>query len=317
MNIVFLDEDTVSLGGDIDLGGLKALGDYRACALTPADDPLPCGGDAEVLITNKVKLTRERLESLPRLGLVCLAATGYDNVDVEAAKDLGIRVTNAADYARASVVQHVFAMILAFAQRIHDYSREVQAGEWQKSKTFDLLKYHTFELDGKVIGIIGFGSIGRRVANVAESFGMKVVVNDTADVSASGYRNLSIDELLAESDVVSVNCPLTDKTRNLIHMTVLKKMKRTAILINTARGGIVNEQDLADALNEGLIAGAGVDTLSQEPPRGGNPLLGKVKNLVVTPHTAWTTREARQRLMDIVAEKIRMYKAGNLREFVV
>jgi glycerate dehydrogenase len=317
MNIVFLDEDTVSLGGDIDLGGLRALGDYRACSLTPADDPLPFCGDAEIVVTNKVKLTRERLEKLPRLKLVCLAATGYDNVDVEAAGELGVRVTNAAGYAKASVVQHVFAMILAFAQRVHDYSRSVEAGEWRRSKTFDLLKYHTCELEGKVLGVIGFGSIGRGVAKVAGAFGMEVVVNDTADVPSAGYRNLSLGELLERSDVVSVNCPLTDKTKNLIGVSELRRMKRTAVLINTARGGIVNEQALADALNEGLIAGAGVDTLTAEPPREGNPLLGKVKNLIVTPHVAWTTREARQRLMDIVADKIRLFKAGKLRDVVV
>jgi glycerate dehydrogenase len=317
MNIVFLDEPTVILGDDIDLSGVKALGDYRAYALTPADDPLPYCGDAEVVIVNKVNLTRERLERLPKLRIVCLAATGYDNVDVEAAKEFGIRVTNAADYAKMAVIQHVFAMILAFAQRVHEYSRDVQEGEWQRSKTFDLLKHHTFELDGKVLGIIGFGSIGRGIAKVAEAFGMKVIVNDVVDVSASGYGNRSIDEVLTQSDVVSINCPLTDRTKNLIDMAALMKMKRTAILINTARGGIVNEQDLADALTEGLLAGAGVDTLSQEPPREGNPLLGQVKNLIITPHTAWTTREARQRLMDTVAEKIRLYRAGNLREFVV
>jgi glycerate dehydrogenase len=314
---VFLDEDTVSLGGDIDLSGLKALGGYRACALSPEDDPVPCCGGAEVVITNKVRLTRENLERLPSLRLVCLAATGYDNVDVEAAKSLGIRVANAAGYARASVVQHVFAIILSFAQRVDDYSRAVKAGEWRRSRTFDLLKYHTFELDGKVLGIIGFGSIGRGVARVAEAFGMNVVVNDRADRSAAGYRSIPIDELLEKSDVVSVNCPLTDETKNLINGAVLRKMKRTAILINTARGGIVNERDLADALNEGIIAGAGVDTLTREPPRDGNPLLGNVKNLIVTPHTAWTARETRQRLMDMVAEKIRLHQSGNLREFVV
>jgi glycerate dehydrogenase len=317
MNIVFLDEDTVVLEGDIDLGGVKALGDYRAYELAPIDDPLPFCGDAEVVIVNKVRMTRERLQGLPKLKIICQAATGYDNVDIKAAKDLGIRVTNVADYARTAVIQHVFAMILAFAQRIHDYSRDVQAGEWQKSKTFDLLKYHTFELTGKVLGIVGFGSIGRGIAKIAEAFGMEVVVYDVVDVSATGYRNHTIEEVLLRSDVVSVMCPLTDKTRNLINMDALKKMKRTAILVNTARGGIVNEQDLADALNRGIIAGAGVDTLSKEPPSGGNPLLGKVRNLILTPHSAWSTREARQRLMDIVVAKIKQYKTGDFQGFIV
>jgi glycerate dehydrogenase len=317
MNIVFLDEDTVVLKGDVDLSGLRGLGEYAAYELAPGDDPLPFCGDAEVIIVNKVRLTRERMEKLPNLKLICEAATGYDNIDIGAARELGIRVSNVAGYAKTAVVQHVFAMILSFTTKIFEYNRDVRAGEWQKSKTFDLLKYHTFELSGLILGIIGFGSIGRGIAGVGEAFGMEVMVHDVVDIESTGYTNFGLDEVLTRADVVSIMCPLTDQTRNLINAKALKRMKPSAILINTARGGIVNEQDLADALNQGVIAGAGVDTLSKEPPKDGNPLLGEVKNLLLTPHSAWSTRNARQRLMDIVKEKIERYRVGDFEGFIV
>ena len=299
MKIVFLDEDTVVLNGDVDLSRVKSLGTY------------------EVVIVNKVRMTRERIEKLPKLKLICEAATGYDNVDIEAAKEHGIHVTNVAGYAKTAVVQHVFAMILSFATKIYSYYQDVLAGEWQKSKVFDLLTYETFELVGKTLGIIGFGSIGQGIARIAESFGMKVMAHDVVDISSTGYKNHDLDTVFKESDILSVMCPLTDQTRNLIDAEALRKMKTTAILINTARGGIVNEQDLADALNSGIIAGAGVDTLSREPPKNGNPLLGDVKNLIMTPHSAWSTRDTRQRLMDMVVKKIEQYRKGNFKGFIV
>jgi glycerate dehydrogenase len=316
MKIVFLDEDTVVLNGDVDMSGVQSLGEYAAYELGPDDDPLPLCDDAEIIIVNKVKLTRKRIEILPKLKLICEAATGYDNIDIEAARERGIHVANVAGYAKTAVVQHVFAMILSFATRIHSYHRDVLAGEWQKSKTFDLLKYRTFELVGRTLGIIGFGSIGQGIAKVAEAFGMKVMVHDVVDIGSTGYDNHRLEEVLNQSDVVSVMCPLTEQTRNLIDAQALRKMKPSAILINTARGGIVNEQDLADALNSGVLAAAGVDTLSKEPPRDGNPLLGKVKNLIITPHSAWSTRDARQRLMDIVVKKIEQYRAGDFEGFI-
>jgi glycerate dehydrogenase len=317
MKIVFLDEDTVVLNDDVDLSRVQSLGEYEAYELAPNDDPLPYCDDAEVIIVNKVRMTRERIDKLPRLKLICVAATGYDNIDLEAARACGIHVANAAGYAKTAVVQHVFAMILSFATRIHSYHRDVLDGEWQKSKTFDLLTYSTFELVGRTLGIIGFGSIGQGIAEIAEAFGMNVMVHDVVDISSTGYENHRIDEVLRQSDVVSVMCPLTEQTRNLIDARALRKMKPSAILINTARGGIVHEQDLAEALNSGVIAAAGVDTLSKEPPRDGNPLLGKVKNLIITPHSAWSTRDARQRLMDIVVQKIEQYRAGDFEGFIV
>ena len=317
MNIVFLDSDTVILNNDIDFSQLKALGDYKDYELSPNDDPVPYCKDAEVIIVNKVKMTRKRIEQLPNLKLICEAATGYDNINIKAAKDNDIHVANVSGYAKTAVVQHVFAMILSFATKIYSYYNDVRKGEWQKSKTFDLLKYYTFELAGKTLGIIGFGSIGKGIAKIAEAFSMKVMVNDVVDISGTDYKNYTLDEVLKQADIVSIMCPFTEQTKNLINAEALRKMKKTAILINTARGGIVNEYDLVKALNSGEIAGAAVDTLSKEPPTDGNPLLGEVKNLIVTPHSAWSTRETRQKLIDKVVEKIRNYIDGNFDGFIV
>ena len=317
MKIVFLDEQTISLNGDIDLKGVKTLGDYEGFALLPSDNPLRCCANADVVITNKVRMKRSTLEQLPKISLICVAATGYDNIDVEAAGELGIHVANVSGYATKTVVQHVFAMVLMFSNRILSYIRDVQSGEWQKSEMFGLLRYNTFELSGKVFGVIGCGSIGREVARVAEGFGMKVLMHDIADISDTGYENTGIDEVLACSDIISLHCPLTEESRNLINRETIGMMKRSAILINTARGGIVNEQDLAYALNEGTLAGAGVDTLSVEPPVKGNPLLGDVKNLIVTPHSAWSARDARQRLIDMIADIIRRFNSGEYSGLIV
>jgi glycerate dehydrogenase len=317
VKIVFLDENTVTLEGDIDLSGLRALGEYRRFSILPDDDPVPPSGGADVMIVNKVKVTRRAMRELSGLRLICLAATGYDNVDIEAAREMGIRVANVAGYARHSVAQHVFAMILNFATRVHDYHRDVQRGEWQKSKTFVLLKYPAFELAGKTIGIVGFGAIGSQVARIAEAFGMHVLIHDPADIPDSRYENVDLEVLLANADVVSLNCPLTEGTKNLINESSLKMMKSNAFLVNTARGGIVDEPALARALAAGEIAGAGVDTISAEPPGEHSPLLAGVPNLIVTPHTAWSTRDARQRLVDAIVENIRKFSRGDFEGFVV
>jgi len=317
MKIVFLDEDTVSLNGDVDLSRVQALGEYKGFTLSPTDDPVPFCSNADVVIVNKARMNRSNMEQLPNIRLICEAATGYDNIDLKAARERGIHVSNIAGYATKTVVQHVFAMVLLLSNRILSYQKDVQQGEWQKSKMFGLLKYPTFELDGKIFGIIGFGAIGREAARIAEAFGMKVMVHDTVDLSDTGYKNHSIYEILSASDVISLHCPLTEHTRNLIDGESIDNMKRTAILINTARGGIVHEGDLAEALNSGRIAGAGVDTLSVEPPVDENPLLGEVRNLIITPHSAWSARDARQRLMDMVAERIERFENGDLGGLIV
>jgi glycerate dehydrogenase len=264
-----------------------------------------------------VGINGKHIDLLPELELICEAATGYDNIDLQGARERGVHVSNVAGYATDTVVQHVFAMVLCFTNRSLSYHDEVMRGEWQKSKMFCLLKYHTFELAGKTFGVIGLGTIGRKAAHVAETFGMRVMAHDIADMSGTGYENHTLDEVIEASDVLSVHCPLTDKTRNLIDAGFLRSMKKTALLINTARGGIVNENDLAEALNRGEIAGAGVDTLSVEPPVDGNPLLGEVKNLIITPHSAWSARDARQRLMNMVAERIESFREGNREGLIV
>ncbi len=317
MKIVFLDEDTVVLNRDIDLSRIRALGQYEGYSLLPSDNPVHFCSDAEVIIVNKVRINREHIDQLQKLELISVAATGYDNIDIQAAAERSVHVSNVAGYASETVVQHVFAMVLCFSNRIMSYHDDVIRGEWQKSKIFGLLKYHTFELAGKTFGIIGFGAIGRKAAHIAEAFGMHVSVYEVAGLSGTKYENQTLDEVLEESDVLSVHCPLTEKTRNLINAGSLRRMKKTSVLINTARGGIVNERDLADALNRGEIAGAGVDTLSVEPPVEGNPLLGDVKNLIITPHSAWTARDARQRLMNKVADRIESFSEGNREGLIV
>lgn len=319
MKIVFLESHLVTLNNDIDYSKLGALGDYSAYQLAIADDPMPYCEDVDIIIAHKMHMTRERISQLvPKLKYICEAATGYNNIDIQAAKDYRVRVTNIADYAKYSVTQHIFALTLAFATKLREYDTVVKEGLWQKSNTFDLLLYPTFELYQKKIGIIGFGSIGREVARVAESFRMKVLAYDIVDISKSGYKNYSIDDILRESDIVVLCCPLTESTRNLIDEKAFKKMKRSAILINTARGGIVNENDLANALNSGLIAGAGFDVLLKEPPTEGNPLLdNEVKNLIVTSHSAWSTRESRQRLIDWIADQIKAYINGEELTYIV
>lgn len=317
MKIVFLDEHTVVLNRDIDLSRIRALGQYEGYSLLPSGNPVHFCSDAEVIIVNKVRINREHIDQLQKLELISVAATGYDNIDIQAATERNVHVSNVAGYASETVVQHVFAMVLCFSNRIMSYHDDVIRGEWQKSKMFGLLKYHTFELAGKTFGIIGFGAIGRKAAHIAEAFGMHVLAYDSSGLSGTKYKNQTLDEVLEESDVLSVHCPLTEKTRNLIDAGSLRRMKKTSILINTARGGIVNEKDLADALNRGEIAGAGVDTLSVEPPVEGNPLLGDVKNLIITPHSAWTARDARQRLMNLVADRIESFRAGNREGLIV
>jgi glycerate dehydrogenase len=307
MKIVFLDEDTVSLNGDVETHCVQALGEYSGYSLLPSDDPVPFCCDADIVIVNKVRMMGSSLEQLPNLKLICVAATGYDNVDLAAAKKLDIHVANVAGYATKTVVQHVFAMTLMHANRILSYQEDVHRGEWQKSKLFGLLRYPTFELSGRVFGVIGCGAIGREAVRIAEAFGMGIMVHDTVDISDRGYANHSVDEVLSVSDVLSLHCPLNDQSRHIINGTSIDKMKKNAILINTARGGLIDEEALVGALNSGRIAGAGIDTLSVEPPVQGNPLLGSVKNLIITPHSAWTALDARQRLMDMVANRIRRF----------
>ena len=316
MKIVFLDESTITLDDDIDFSVLKQLGDYAGYPHSTEEEIIQRAAGAEVVIPNKVRMTPRVIESLDSLRLIAEIATGYDNVDLQAAQENNVTVCNVAGYAANTVPQHTFALILNLATKAHLYHADVMAGEWAKASSFNLLNYPTFELKGLTIGIIGFGTIGRGVAQIAEGFGMRVLAHDMAGIQGADYPNTDLETIFSESDFVTVHCPLTDQTRNLIDVEALGKMKLTAMVINTARGGIVDEEALAAALNSGRIAGAGFDVLTGEPPVEGNVLL-TAKNVIMTPHCAWSTREARQKLVDETAQNIRTFFEGRPRNVVV
>lgn len=322
LKIAFLDRATLDLG-DVDFSSIERLGTLTS---TDATDPRITGelvahtGDAEVLIVNKVPITGGVLETLPAVDHVAVIATGVNNVDLEAAQERGVAVTNVAGYARYSVPQHVFALILSLAGRIRDYAADVDRGAWTTSPIFTLLRYPTFELAGKTLGVIGWGATAQATARIAEGFGMRVLVWNRRPVEAPPHRVVAFDQLLAESDVVSLHVPLADGTRGLIGQSELARMKSTALLINVARGGIVDEPALLSALEAGEIAGAGLDVLEHEPPRN-SPVPPRLErgdlNLVVTPHCAWSAVEARQRLVNEVAANLNAWRRGESRNRVV
>lgn len=312
MKGVFLDLETTD-NGDIDFDKLRqTLPEWEFHALTgPAEinDRLK---DAAVAVANKAVLDRSALESAKHLKLVCIAATGTNNVDLDAARELGIAVCNVVHYATSSVVQHVFGLIFALDSRILQYHQAVQAGRWAQSSHFSMLDFPIRELAGKTMGIVGYGELGHGVARAAECFGMNVLIAQRPGGSPQPGR-LTLDELLPRVDVLSLHCPLTEQTRHLIGSNQLKLMRHDALLINTARGGIVDEEALVEALRNGEIGGAGIDTLTTEPPVNGNPLLKFTSpNLIVTPHTAWASQQARQRLVDGVVANIQSFLAGSL-----
>jgi len=258
-------------------------------------------------------LDATELEASRSLKLICVAATGANNIDLNAAKRANIAVCNARGYATASVVQHVFAMILCMITRLTKYQRDVHAGKWQKSSQFCLLDHPISELSGKTMGIVGFGELGNAVAKLAEAFSMHVLVSARAGAVVTEGR-VPLNSLLPRVDILSLHCPLVPETTGLIGATELALMKPGAILVNTARGGIVDESALAKALNKGQLGGACVDVLSNEPPTSGNPLLDyKIPNLILTPHIAWASKESRQRLVEDIRKNIIAFLKGDTR----
>ena len=296
---------------DLDWSGLRAIDPglvtYDA---TAPERVVERAKDAEILLVNKVKLTREVLEKLPRLQYVGVLATGYDNVDCAAAREKGVVVTNVPGYSTDSVAQLVFALLLELCHQTGHHSDTVKAGRWANQPYYCYWDSPLIELAGKTMGIFGLGKIGRRTAQIAQAFGMKVLACSRTKKDVPGVTWVGFDELLRESDVLSLSSPLTDQTRGLINKDALSKMKKTAFLINTSRGGLLVEQDVREALDAGVIAGAAVDVLSTEPPKADNPLVG-AKNIVITPHIAWATTEARTRLLEIVRGNIAAWQAGN------
>jgi glycerate dehydrogenase len=315
MKIVVLDGYMLN-PGDVSWEGLKALGDCNIYDRTPLDDILPRAKDAEIVLTNKTVLSREIIEQLPKLKYIGVTATGYNVVDVEAARDRNIPVTNVPTYATRSVAQLVFAHLLNLSHHLADHMQSVRDGRWVACEDFCFWDYPLIELAGLTMGIIGFGRIGKAASQIALAFGMKVIACDILEMPPTeGVRFVDHKTVFRESDVVSCHVPLTQDTEGLVNKEHLALMKKSAFLINTSRGPVVNEQALADALNSGSIAGAGVDVLSVEPPSPDNPLL-TAKNCFITPHIAWAPGASRARLMDTVVSNVQAFLENRLQNTV-
>jgi glycerate dehydrogenase len=284
---------------------------------TPADRIVPNLKDATVAITNKVPLRAATLEQLPKLKMIAMAATGYDCIDIPYCREKGIAVANIRNYAVHTVPEHVFAMVLGLRRSLIAYRQAVEQGRWQEVDQFCFFDYPIGDLFDATIGIIGEGAIGQGTAKIARGFGMKVLFADHPPPKAEGVEFTPMDKVLRESDVISLHCPMTEATRGLIGEKEMKMMKRTAILINTARGGLVQEDALIRALNEGWIAGAGFDVLTKEPPKEGNPLLDlRLPNFILTPHVAWASDGAMQFLADQIIDNIELWAKGTPQHLV-
>ena len=316
MRGVFLDSATVDQR-DLDLDTLKAsLPDWSIRTATSASEVKRAIWNADIAVSNKVLLDRETLQSANTLKLICVAATGTNNIDLTAAAEFGITVCNARGYATTSVVEHVFSLILALTRRLHDHRTAVSEGKWHNAESFCLLDYPVRELAGQTLGIIGYGELGSAVATIGKAFGMNILIAQRLGGAIQTGRT-PLQQLLSQSDIISLHCPLTDTTHNLIDHSEFALMNRNTLLINTARGGIVNETALKQALQSGQIAGAAIDVLSEEPPRHGNPLLDEpIPNLIVTPHIAWASINARQSLINELTENIHAFLEGKPRNVV-
>ena len=315
LKTVFLDYDTVS-NGDLDVSSLREAGDLTLCDLDESKTAERIR-DADVVLVNKIKLPRDLLFGAPRLKLVALAGTGTDKVDLDAAGERGIAVCNVRAYCTASVVQQVWALILSLTQHVNEFSQLSKDGAWTRDEAGTVFSHPIRELQGRIFAVVGWGELGRGAARVAEAFGMRVqIANRPGEALRPG--RMELDRLLAVADIVSLHCPLTAATRGLIGAPQLALMKSDALLINTARGALIDGSALAAALKSGRLAGAGIDVLAHEPPRSGDPLLDRtIPNLLVTPHVAWAAREARQRCIDEMAANIQDFRAGGRRNRVV
>lgn len=314
--IVVLDGHTLN-PGDLSWEPIEALGDVTVHPRSTPAETVERAGDAEIIFTNKAVLDAETLGKLHALKYVGVLATGVNVVDLDAAKAQGVTVTNVPGYSSASVAQQVFALVLALTNRVAEHDRAVHDGQWVACADFSFTVSPLSELDGKTLGVVGLGDIGQRVARIGHALGMRVVAaarpgKPTGTINTDDgtpVERVGMEQVFAESDVLTLHCPLTDDTKHLVNADRLKRMKDSAILINTGRGPLVDERALASALETGEILGAGLDVLSSEPPRRDNPLLS-CPNCVITPHVAWATREARERLMGIAAENLRGFQRG-------
>ncbi len=313
MKIVYLDDYTVHLE-ELDASRLFTLGDYTAYPRTSKEQIVERAAEADIILTNKVKLGEDILSQLPHLKYIGVTATGYNIIDIEAARKRNIVVTNAKNYSSMSVAQQTFAMILAFANRLAEHA---DPQKWVATPDFCYYDFTLTELAGKKLGLIGYGDIGKKVAQIAKAFEMEILVHKKTPMKEQeeGVTEVSLNEVLSQSDYLSLHCPLTPENEAFINKENISKMKKTAFLINTSRGGLIHESDLADALNEEKIAGAALDVLTVEPPSADQPLL-KAKNCKISPHIAWATLEARKKLMQIVIDNIEAFMAGSPKNVV-
>jgi glycerate dehydrogenase len=311
MRLTILDAYTAN-PGDLSWASLECLASCTVHDRTPDDQIIERAKDAELVLTNKTVLNRSTISALPNLRYIGVLATGYNVVDIAAAKERGVVVTNVPGYGTPSVAQAVLALLLELTNHVGHHAQTVREGRWSKSEDFCYWDGTLIELEGRTLGILGYGTIGERVAKIAVALGMRVLANRRTwkEKPLPGVEPATQEEIFTQSDVLSLHCPLTDDTKHLIRGETVAKMKPTALLINTARGPLVQEQDLADALNGGRLAGAGLDVLSTEPPKGGNPLF-TARNCLITPHIAWASKEARARLIEVATENVKAYLGGH------
>lgn len=317
MKIAVLERDSV--GTDVDVSCFEKFGEVVYYGNTVADTVAERVKDADIIITNKAPLNGTTLKDAPHVKLICLFATGYDNVDLDYCKSRGIKVANVVNYCSTAVAQHTLLLVLALSEKLAFYDDYVKSGAYGAQDRFSNFDRPFTELEGKTWGIVGMGSIGHKVASLAEAFGCKVIFYSASGKSTcTEYQRVEFDTLLQESDILSLHCPLSDRTRGLIDREAFSKMKKTAVLVNVARGPVVNTQDLHDALMEGQIAAAGLDVLEKEPMAKDNPL-GEIKDstkLIITPHMSWASKEARTRLVGEVAKNIQAFLDGEPRNVV-
>jgi len=310
MKITVLDKCTVT-NGDVSLSALEEVGEVKYFDTVSPEKIPEAIGDSDAVIVNKAKITAEIMDACPRLRFVGLFATGYNNIDVAAARERGVAVCNVPGYSTESVAQLAFTFILQFATSIHRYSESTARGDWANSETFSYLSFPITELAGKTLGIFGLGDIGQAVARIGRAFGMHVIATTRRRMYVEGVEFVTKEELFRRSDYLSLHCPLTDQTRGLVNRETLAMMKPTAVLINTSRGGVVEEEPLREALNSGKLRGAGIDVLDTEPMTKGHPYLD-TKNIIITPHVAWGSLEARTRLIGMVADNLRAWERGEI-----
>ncbi|TDB66027.1 D-2-hydroxyacid dehydrogenase [Arundinibacter roseus] len=309
MNIVFLDGYTLN-PGDMSWNPLETLGNFTVYDRTAPEDIVTRALDADIVLSNKVMLSAETLQQLPKLRYIGVTATGYNNVDIQAAQRLGITVTNVRGYSTPAVAQHTLSLLLALTNHTELHSQSTRQGDWANAKDWCYWKTPLVELSGKTMGLIGLGDIGAQVAKIALAMGMRVLAHRKSQLPAgAGIELVALETLFRESDVVSLHCPLTDETREIINADSLALLKKTAYLINTGRGPLIHEGALAHALHAGDLAGAALDVLSNEPPKADNPLL-TAPNCIITPHIAWAFQESRIRLLQLVAENIAAFQHG-------